>query len=283
MLKVLTFNAAILDVRIFGHSFYRPLDHIDTRLQELATQLKETSADLVFLQEVFHHDKQNLLLQFLDTHYPYHSELARAGWKLRLGNELLILSRYPLGKGKLVRFKNAPAEELRHTSKGFYHIEANVPGLGKLNLVNFHMSAGGKHQHPQSAAMESMRLRQVQQLLEYCRPLDSLLLAGDLNAGPQTSLTNYQQVIESGYLDCFLAGQGSGISWDPDNALVRIGSESHLPPQRIDHIFADRSLMEKVQVHDAEVVFKNNPVNTANTKLPLSDHYGITARFKPLT
>ena len=282
MLKVLTFNAAILDVRIFGHSFYRPLDHIEARLRELAVQLKQSSADLVFLQEVFHYDKQRLLLHFLDAHYPHKSQLARRGWKLRLDNELLILSRYPLANGKLVRFKSAPAEELRHTSKGFYHVETEIPGLGKLNLVNFHMSAGGKHHHPQSASMESIRARQIQQLLDYCRSMDCLLLAGDLNAGLQTSVANYQQVINAGYVDLFLAGQGTGLSWDPDNILVKMGTESHLPAQRIDHIFADSRLLEKMQVHDAEVIFKEKLVNTPRGNMPLSDHYGISARLKPI-
>ena len=282
MLKVLTFNAAILDVRIFGRSFYRPLEHIDERLRELARQLRQSSADLVFLQEMFHHDKQKMLLRFLDAHYPHNSRLARPGWKFRLDNELLVLSRYPLARGKLLRFKSAPAEELRHTSKGFYHIETEIPGLGRLNLVNFHMSAGGKYQHPESASMERIRASQIQQLLDYFQSLDMLLLAGDLNAGQQTSVANYQQLIDAGYVDVFLAGKGTGISWDPGNALVRMGNEAHLPGQRIDHIFAGRDLLKKVQVHDAEVVFKDRLVSTAQASLPLSDHYGITARLKPI-
>ncbi len=277
MLKVLTFNAAMLDVRIFGHSFYRPLDHIDARLTVLAEQLQRFSADIVFLQEVFHHDKQQVLLEQLDHYYPYVCGLARAGLKIRLDNELLILSRFPLGQGVLQRFKKAPAEELRHTSKGFYHIPADIPGLGTVNLLNFHMSAGGKHGHPQSPLMEAIRSEQIQQLVDYCRTLDCVILAGDLNAGPQISKENYQLLLDCGYHDLFSSVGAAGISWDPDNPLVRQGPDAHLPAGRIDHIFADATLLTRLQTDEAGVAFSEALVELAESRIPISDHYAISA------
>jgi endonuclease/exonuclease/phosphatase family metal-dependent hydrolase len=174
MLKVITFNAAILDVRIFNRSFFRPVDFIPQRLHQLAIVLEQSGADIIFLQEMFHRDKQDFLCQALQKSYPYVLGHAPPGWKFRLGNELLIFSRFSLTGGRLIRFKHAPAEELRHTSKGFYHLQVELPVVGKLNLVNFHMSAGGKHGHPESGIMESIRLRQIEQLLEYTRGLRAI-------------------------------------------------------------------------------------------------------------
>jgi endonuclease/exonuclease/phosphatase family metal-dependent hydrolase len=276
MLKVITFNAAILDVRIFGHSFFRPVDYIDQRLEQLAFALEHSNADIIFLQEMFHRDKQDALSQRLKKCYPYVLGHAPSGWKIRLGNELLIFSRFPLTEGKLVRFSNAPAEELRHTSKGFYHAQVEMPLIGKLNLINFHMSAGGKYEHPESNIMEAIRQKQIDQLLDYSRSLSNTILAGDLNAGLEVSTENYKQMLSSKCHDLFTHSGAKGISWDPDNPLVKQGSESHLPPQRIDHVFVDRSLFENLKVTDAEIIFDEHCVKTSNDAVPLSDHYGLS-------
>ncbi|MBT7950995.1 MAG: hypothetical protein HN764_05170 [Gammaproteobacteria bacterium] len=280
MLKVITFNAAILDVRIFGHSFFRPVDYIDKRLEQLAFVLKHSNADIIFLQEMFHRDNQDTLCQCLKTHYPYVLGHAPSGWKFRLGNELLLFSRFPLTDGKLVRFSHAPAEELRHTSKGFYHAQVELPVIGKINLINFHMSAGGKHLHPQSSTMEAIRQKQIEQLLDYSQSLNHTLMAGDLNAGPEVSIENYEQVLSSNYHDLFSQSGAKGISWDPDNPLVQHGRESHLPPQRIDHVFANKSLFENLKVADAKIVFDEHCVSISNEVVPLSDHYGLSMNIE---
>ena len=275
MLKVITFNAAILDVRIFGHSLHRPVDYIDARLDALASALQHSAADLIFLQELFHRDKQDRLCQMLEKQYPHVTGLAPSGWKLRLGSELLTLSRFPLLNGKLIRFNNAPAEELRHTSKGFYHMATELPGLGKVNLINFHMSAGGKKEHPESKQMEAIRTRQIQQVVEYTSGLDKTILAGDLNAGAEVSITNYQQLISAGFYDLFAAFGAAGISWDPANPLVIQGRESQLPAQRIDHIFTDKALFNSLMIVDAKIIFTEHSITSDNGKIPLSDHYGL--------
>ena len=276
MFKVLTFNAAILDIKFLGYSFYRPLAHIETRLNALVTELEAGAADIVFLQEMFHRDKQDSLCHRLQKYYPYNMGVNSPGWKFRLGNELLTLPRYPLINARLVRFKNAPAEELRHTSKGFYHMQTKLPSLGLVNLINFHMSAGGKHAQLEAPAMENIREKQITQLIDYTSGLDRMILAGDLNAGPEASIDNYKQVLDAGFFDLFVAGGGHGMSWDPDNALVRQGSESYLCAQRIDHIFADESLFEEIKPMGAEIVFKDHCISSGDGPIPISDHYGLT-------
>jgi endonuclease/exonuclease/phosphatase family metal-dependent hydrolase len=229
---------------------------------------------------MFHRDNQDTLCQCLKTHYPYVLGHAPSGWKFRLGNELLLFSRFPLTDGKLVRFSHAPAEELRHTSKGFYHAQVELPVIGKINLINFHMSAGGKHLHPQSSTMEAIRQKQIEQLLDYSQSLNHTLMAGDLNAGPEVSIENYEQVLSSNYHDLFSQSGAKGISWDPDNPLVQHGRESHLPPQRIDHVFANKSLFENLKVADAKIVFDEHCVSISNEVVPLSDHYGLSMNIE---
>jgi len=279
MLKVITFNAAILDVCVFGYNFYRPVEFIEQRLQHLAIALEQSNADIIFLQELFHRNYQDILSHALKRSYPYILGHAPRGWKLRLGNELLILSRYPLTAGQLTRFKQAPAEELRHTSKGFYHAQIEVPELGKLNLVNFHMSAGGKYKHPQSRSMEKIRHQQIKQLLALTQNLDNAIIAGDLNAGPEVSNENYQQMLSANLYDLFAESGALGMSWDPFNPLVVRGNESHLPAQRIDHIFTDNKMFKTINNVKASITFDKPCVANDKSVFPLSDHYAIEVEF----
>ena len=161
MLKLISFNAAILDIRLLGYSLYRPVDDIKTRLSALTDAIKSSNADVIFLQELFHRKNQLQLFHHLKSEYPYICGIENSGWGLRLGNELIVLSRHPLSDSKLTRFTHAPAEELRHTSKGFLHLKAALPTLGTVDLINFHMSAGGKHAHPETTAMEALRRKQI--------------------------------------------------------------------------------------------------------------------------
>ena len=278
-MNILSFNAAIQDVRILGRSFYCPVAQVRPRLENLAGALIRSDADIIFLQELFHHDLQHELYKAVRQHYPYISGLAGTGFRLRLGNELLILSRYPLHGGTLIRFQVAAREELRHTSRGFFHATVTLPGLGPVDLVNVHTTAGGRHGHPESGAMNRIRAGQLAQLLSYTRTMNAHILAGDLNAGPHTSTANYRQVLAAGYTDVYAYGDEPGYTWDPLNPLVAGGREAHLPAQRIDHILLDPQMAARVSVQDCRVTLREHCVAVAKGRLPLSDHYAVTARL----
>ena len=89
--------------------------------------------------------------------------------------------------------------------------------------------------------MEHIRALQIRQLLGSLDGAMPTLLAGDLNAGLETSRTNYAEIISRGFIDAFVSCGGQGITWDPDNPLVANHGENHLPAQRIDHVFLDSS------------------------------------------
>lgn len=274
-LKILSFNAAILDIRIIGYSVYRPVDFIEQRLSELIRVLRKLDADVVFLQELFHRKYQSALCRALADIYPYTTGQTYLGPGLRLGNELITLSKLPLFKGALMRFTQAPTEELRHTSKGFYFNELDLGKQGTFQLINYHVSAGGKHSHPESTKMETIRAAQIQQILDNITANKKTLLVGDLNAGPDSSHDNYQQVVDAGFIDTFNEAGGQGVTWDPQNPLVEAGLESHLPAQRIDHIFIDQNLSSMCEVIHSQIVIDEKPLRTGLGATPLSDHYGV--------
>ena len=280
MFSILTINAALQDVRLFARSLYRPLNHIDKRLQELAIQIRDNNPDLVCIQELFHADYQHQFFSLLQTTYPYATGFASPGFKLRLGNELIILSKYPLGEGQLHRFRQATFEERLFTSKGVYSIKVEIPDIGKIQVMNFHMTAGGLRQHPEHPVMESIRSNQIKQLLMTLNPEMPVILAGDLNAGTDVSTKNYNQILKEGFIDAFVESGGSGITWDPGNPLVANHGENHLPPQRIDHIFLNSVAAEILEPDKGEVVFNKPCIHINEThSIPVSDHYGIRIDF----
>jgi endonuclease/exonuclease/phosphatase family metal-dependent hydrolase len=162
--------------------------------------------------------------------------------------------------------------------KGFQKVTVNLPKVGKINLFNFHMSAGGYRSHSESRASEMIRCAQIQQLLNTTLDKMPTLLVGDLNAGPEAS--NYRQVLNDGFKDSFKMADGNGLTWDPENSLVLSGSESYLPAQRIDHIFVNHTALSRLSPISGEMVLTEKSIHVDNNQsIPISDHYGVQVRF----
>lgn len=149
-----------------------------------------------------------------------------------------------------------------------------------FSMIGFHVTSGGLRLHPESPASESVRAQQVEEILAAARSEAAIVIAGDLNAGPGVSQVNYDQIIAAGYLDCLAAcGKQDQATWDPLNPLNATGPHRTSPPQRCDHIFVQRSALEKgiVTLAGAETVFREPIVSVPGQRVTLSDHYGVTA------
>jgi Metal-dependent hydrolase len=246
----------------------------------LVRQISKLGPDILCIQELFHYDMQHKFYSLLRDQYPHIAGIAEKGFKPRLGNELLILSKFPLAKGNLTRFRYAAPEERLFTSKGFYSVIADIPGAQPVQLINFHMTAGGVRRHPESPRMEQLRTLQIRQLLDSLNGALPALLAGDLNAGRETSRTNYEEITGRGFMDAYLGCGGTGMSWDPANPLVKNNAEQHLPAQRIDHIFLDQRAAEFLMPDKGRIVMNEACVGlTDGQNVPVSDHYGVLIEF----
>lgn len=274
-LRVVSFNAAIQDIRLLGHSIYCPVAWPRERLQHLPGALLALDADVICLQEMFHRPLQDWLCRRMSRQYTHVAGLARPGPALRLGNELLVLSRHPLADARLFRFHDATPEERRFTNRGFLHVRMEVRGLGSVDLINFHTTAGGARAHPESPQMEAIRRRQVAQMLGHAGSLPLPLMVGDLNAGPHTSTDIYKELIAHGHMDAFSGAGAEGITWDPANPLVARGGEAHLPGQRIDHVFLSAGLRQRAIPVEARIALQEHVALTPGGAMPCSDHYGI--------
>ena len=281
MFSILTINTALQDIQILGHSVYRPIAYIRQRLSELVIQIRKLDPDIVCLQELFHHNLQHKFYQLLEDRFPYACGFARKGLKFRLGNELITLSKFPVKNSVFIRFDDAALEEKIFTSKGFFKMTVEIPGSGDFQLINFHMTAGGLRLHPENPVMETIRSSQIQQVIGHSLPAMPAILAGDLNAGPGASKKNYDEMINAGFTDTFAVANGNGISWDPDNPLIKWHGEYHLPPQRVDHIFINQPAEKIIKPSSAKIVMDHAGIRLTNgKKIPVSDHYGVLVTFE---
>ena len=140
--------------------------------------------------------------------------------------------------------------------------------------------------HPESGQIDRIRTLQIDQILEHQRNLNSaVLIAGDLNAGPGVSDSNFRQILTAGFVSLhdFLHGEVLEPTWDPLNALNIEGPHKHCPPQRIDHVFVRRNDIETARITpiSSEVCLKNPVVPIVTKKnVSVSDHYGLLTELE---
>jgi endonuclease/exonuclease/phosphatase family metal-dependent hydrolase len=267
--SILTFNAGMIDIRTLGIPVYRPLPRVSERLRRLPDALAALDADIVCLQELYQRRQQNWLRAELANRYPYAAGMPVGG--VRLGSDLMVLSKYPITATRSLRFEVAMTEESLFTDRGFQLVDLELPGAGPIRLINLHASAGGLFRHPEGVAAAAIRTRQIDQVLQSVGE-GPVILAGDFNAGSEASPVHYRTVLDAGYRDAFAAADGEGATWDPRNPLVAGGKEHHLQAQRIDHVFLNHAAAAKLRPADARIVLDGSP--------PLSDHFGVLVEFE---
>jgi endonuclease/exonuclease/phosphatase family metal-dependent hydrolase len=279
LLRILTLNTALQNIRLLGRNIYEPVPWTRERLTALPGAIRSFDPDIICLQECFHPIMQRHLQLALAKDYPYAAGLSRSRPRLRLAADLLTFSRLPLTGYRLHFFSDVTLEERLFARLGFHCNKVRLPDGNELDIVNVHASAGGMNRHPEDPAMEHLRSRQIAQLLTSVDPDRPTLIIGDLNAGPHTSIDNYQQLTHTGWIDAFDTGGGDGITWDPDNPLVQLGEESFLPPQRIDHVLYNKAASNCIQISDANIILHDRRLTLHGRRIPVSDHYGLLTTF----
>ena len=290
MFSILTLNTFLLDVRLMGlFPLFRRAPHIKPRLAALGPALGENAPDVICLQEVFRRPHRHFLQQALKHDYPYVAGLESPGRPL--GTGLMVFSRHKIETSQIHEFSAAHFEERLVTRHGALCVSLEVPGLGRGEVITTHLTSGGLFRHPEAAGAEAVRKAQIGELLALAQKRraesksDWCLIAGDLNAGPESSLENYALMLESGYLDAFAGGHEAGapaLTWDPANPIIWSGKNRRLPRQRIDHVFLHKGETGggRPAPLSAQVVFRERRVAIGKgERTPLSDHYGVMAHL----
>ena len=278
--RILSLNAGLLE--LFGRAF--PTPFVSERARELAIQIETLNCDIVLLQEIYGENYRRDLAATLKRILPY-AISPRKKRNFGLQNGLMALSRYPT-TGRLDLFRDAPMDETLFDSKGVLITQHQLPCGTTLTMLNLHTTAGGMFNHPESAKIENFRSRQIQQVIDCANRIKStMLIAGDLNAGPGVSEVNFRQLLDAGYVSIhdLMSPQSDDVTWDPLNSLNSKGPHKACPPQRIDHIFLRNSDYRdnKVQPVSSAICLENAVVQIpGSSAVSISDHYGICVEIE---
>jgi endonuclease/exonuclease/phosphatase family metal-dependent hydrolase len=275
-ISLLTFNAGLLSA--FG-GLLEPAPFVRERLASLPQALADFGADFVLLQEVYDGTTVRSLARGLRSFYPY----VATPWKSRrfsLGSGLMVLAREPVTT-EFHPFRAGVWEERMLADRGYLVIHT----LFDLTILNFHATAGGVLRKPQSPITERTRGRQIDEMLAGMSRIETpIIVAGDLNAGPNASAINYHSLEAGSLVDAYalLNPDANEPTWDPTNSLNAGGPHTSSPPQRCDHIFVrHRDLNQRrLEILRTDVVLTEKIVPTLSGNVTLSDHYGVSATFR---
>ena len=194
----------------------------------------------------------------------------------------MLLSRFPILQSEFMPCHSAPRWTRLFWNQGLLIVTFDVPGIGRIRLINVHLAASVPFGHSGSAASEANRAREIEQLLSATKGGERpAILTGDFNAGPEAHADSYHRVIKAGYADAFVGSPRSaatdpGFTWDAANPLNVRGRFRGSPSQRIDHVFVSGTGSPSLMPTSARIVLQERIISTTSgTEIPLSDHYGM--------
>lgn len=283
-ITIITFNAGLLDINLFGLSFFKPVAYIEKRTEAIAGQLKRSNADIIALQEVYLRKHHQYFIQELERVYPFHaySEMPRFNW----GSGLMTFSKYPITDWNFTPFKErGTIDEKIFAKRGILNSIVKISRNISVNVVNIHLTSGGVFYQMDSIKVEQKRSQQIREILNILKNTEetNAITLGDFNSGPMVSSKNYTEVRNYGFTDVYYKFcQSIQIrcknTWDTNNPLNT--NQSGIKSNRIDHIMMNK---DDWKILNSRVIFKDILVSVSNKKpkmATLSDHYGLEATLE---
>ena len=279
MLRILTFNTGLTEIRLFGAVLYEDVPHVVPRAAQLAPALRGLGADIVLLQELVPQRVKKQLAAELRDLYPHSAGIDE---DCRFyGTGLLTLSRHPLEEPSCTPFAEQTLEEGLFGPRGMLSCTVRTPGLGLCRAINLHATAGGAYRQRRRHGAPDRRHAQIAQAIDAAgAAFDGMVvLAGDFNSDPAADPTTDRRLSAAGFSDVAARQPDSARpqgTWDPANPLNR--SRASGAARRVDHIFVRPRGDHRIEASDVRIVLDESVVPVPDGgPLPLSDHYGLLA------
>ena len=283
MLRILTFNTGLTEIRLFGAALYKDVPHVVPRAAHLAPALRGLDADIVLLQELVPQRVKTALAAELCDLYPHRAGVAED--TRFYGTGLLTLSRYPIKEASCTPFAEQTFEEGLFGPRGMLGCTVRTPGLGPCRVINLHVTAGGASRKRRRQGAPGRKSAQIAEAIDAAgAPFEgTVVLAGDLNSDPATDPATRQRLEAAGFADAAArlpeAARPPG-TWDPANPLNR--GKASGPARRVDHIILRPPAGRGVETSEVRIVLDEPAVPVpGGDPLPLSDHYGLLATLTP--
>ncbi len=266
ILSILTLN--VWGLKIGPWSIAR---NVNDRIRRISRDVHDLQPDVVAFQEVW----CDTIARFLVTsmRYPYFSyRPQRKKLKGRLGNGLLVLSKFPILEEKGAAFSCFTRPDEFFANKGFLLTQIETPG-GIFYLLNTHMGAG---RNPSDTCR---RMKQLEEMLTEANGLSRhfpIFLAGDFNFNEDSPEYSYlRSWMNSNWdekgLDTFrhIHPDEKGHTFFMERSYVKERS-THDRDERLDYVFTLISKRNRcsVKIKSSDIV-----LNDANH--PISDHAGL--------
>ena len=283
VLRLLTFNTGLTEIRLFGAALYEDVPHVVPRAARLAPAVRGLGADIVLLQELVPQHVKTALAAALRDLYPHRAGI---GEDSRFyGTGLLTLSRHPIEDAACAPFAEQTFEEGLFGPRGMLGCTVRTPTLGPCRVINLHATAGGAYRRRRRQGAPDRRSAQVAEAIAAAgAPFEGpVVLAGDFNSDPATDAATGERLRATGFADVASLAPDSArppATWDPANPLNR--SRAGGAARRVDHIFVRSRGGQPVEVSDARIVLDEPAVPVPDgDPVPLSDHYGLLATLAP--
>jgi endonuclease/exonuclease/phosphatase family metal-dependent hydrolase len=278
-LRLLTFNAGLLNINLFGFQLFQPAPYVKERLLALPEQLRKSDADIIALQEIYSLEQKKWLAdQLRQEYYNYYVEDEPF---LKLPNSLMLLSRYPIINARHHLFQRATFTEELADSKGLLRIIVKTPDFGKIAVVNIHATSGGAGTF--NDELKALRQQQFHKAMRFASNdyTPQHIIMGDFNASPYTETDSYTIFLEGGYQMALPEGQEAElVTWAPDNPLNQHFVFRGETPRQLDHVLLSEELQHKLHLQEIKLCFTQACVSVgAAEQVPLSDHYGLLATY----
>lgn len=278
-ISLLTFNTGLLRLTLFGKTLFAPVAFPTIRKQYIPDALIHSGADVLCLQEVFLQKDREFFVEKLSADYPYFFFEPQP--KVSLSSGLIVFSKFPLVNPQFETFRFRIWTEKLAAHKGFMSFSIQTPS-GLIHIVNTHATVGGVIAHPDSTLANGWRDLQVYQIIDHFPSDSPTILAGDFNASPQVSTSNYDHVLRQGYVSAYNhIHKRHTPTWSKKNPLNKLSPLYALDPsQQMDHVFVKNISLETIQsarvTLTKPVVIKEAPF----LKTPLSDHFAVQVDFR---
>ncbi len=281
MLRILTFNTGLTEIRLFVAPLYEDVPYVVARAAHLAPALRGVDADIVLLQELVPQRVKVRLAAELRDLYPHSAGVAEDS--RFYGTGLLTLSRDVMTDASCTSFAQQTLEEGLFGPRGMLACTVRTPGLGPIRVINLHATAGGAYRRKRRLGAADRRSAQVAEAIEAAAAAfdGTVVLAGDFNCDPAADPTASGLLQDAGFEDVAAdlpdEAQPQG-TWDPANPLNR--GRAAGPARRVDHIFVRPGGGYGVAVSAVRTVLDEPVVPLPDGKpLPVSDHYGLLAEL----
>ena len=280
MLRILTLNTGLTEIRLFGAALYEDVPYVPARAAQLAPALRGVGADIVLLQELVPQRVKTALASELHDLYPHSAGIAEDS--RFYGTGLLTLSRHPIEAAACTPFANQTLEEGLFGPRGMLGCTVRAPGFDRLRVINLHVTAGGAYRRRRKGAPDRKRAQIVEAIAAAGTPFEgTVVLAGDFNSDPANDPAIERPLRNAGFSDA-AANLPDGVrhrgTWDPDNPLNRARAAG--PARRVDHIFVRPGGEPRTGVTAVRTILDEPVVSVPGAgPLPVSDHYGLLAEL----